>query len=134
MYGFYAKDHDKMRQKLSTPGYSGAADPFLCYYQKYKNLEKELEGQDTGYSPSTAYLSKVSSMKMIPSPLGLMVKKKQPEGTIHAKNLKMGGKYAEALSSSMKLLSNTQVLEMPGNRLGVRGGAAILGSLADRVR
>ena len=48
--------------------------------------------------------------------------------------MKIGNNYAVALSSSMKHLSNTLVIDMPGNRLGPKGGAAILGSLSDRVR
>ena len=48
--------------------------------------------------------------------------------------MKMGKNYAVALSSSMKYLSNTQVVELPGNRFGQKGGEAILGSLVDRVR
>jgi hypothetical protein len=35
-------------------------------------MEKELEQEQEGYSASTAYLSKVRSLKMIPSPLGLI--------------------------------------------------------------
>lgn len=46
----------------------------------------------------------------------------------------MGSNYAEALSSSMKYMTNTQVVDLPGNRFGKRGGEAILGSLVDRVR
>jgi Leucine-rich repeat (LRR) protein len=48
--------------------------------------------------------------------------------------MKMGNNYALALSSSMKHLTNTQVLELPGNRLGKKGGVAIIGSLSDRIR
>ncbi len=48
--------------------------------------------------------------------------------------MKMGNSYAIALSSSMKHLSNTQVIELPGNRLGKKGGELILANLADRVR
>jgi hypothetical protein len=48
--------------------------------------------------------------------------------------MKMGGNYALALSSSMKYMSNTQVVDLPGNRFGKKGGEAILGSLVDRVR
>lgn len=48
--------------------------------------------------------------------------------------MKMGGVYAQALSSSMKHLSNTQVVDLPGNRFGRKGGEAILSSLVDRVR
>jgi hypothetical protein len=46
----------------------------------------------------------------------------------------MGKNFALALSSSMKYMSNTQVVELPGNRFGKKGGEAILGSLVDRVR
>lgn len=46
----------------------------------------------------------------------------------------MGKNYALALSSSMKYMSNTQVINLPGNRLGKKGGDAILSSLVDRVR
>ena len=46
----------------------------------------------------------------------------------------MGNNYAVALSSSMKHLSNTQVIDLPGNRFGKKGGEAILSSLVDRVR
>jgi hypothetical protein len=46
----------------------------------------------------------------------------------------MGKNYAVALSSSMKYMSNTQVVELPGNRFGKKGGEAILSSLVDRVR
>ena len=48
--------------------------------------------------------------------------------------MKMGNSYALALSSSMKHLSNTQVIELPGNRLGKKGGEFILANMADRVR
>ncbi len=34
----------------------------------------------------------------------------------------------------MKLLENTNSIELPGNRLGKKGGAAILDSLSDKVR
>lgn len=70
---------------------------------------------------------------MLPSPLGL-IKREGAEGQIKANNLKIGNNYAVALSSSMKHLSNTLVIDMPGNRLGAKGGGAILGSLSDRVR
>lgn len=75
-------------------------------------------------------------MKLLPSPLGLMQKgdKAKENNTIKANNLKMGKNYALALSSSMKYMSNTQVVELPGNRFGKKGGEAILGSLVDRVR
>jgi hypothetical protein len=74
-------------------------------------------------------------MKLLPSPLGLMQPKhKAKENTIKADNLKMGNNYAMALSNSMKHMSNTQVVELPGNRFGKKGGEAILGSLVDRVR
>lgn len=34
----------------------------------------------------------------------------------------------------MRHMSNTQVVDLQGNRFGKRGGEAILGSLVDRVR
>lgn len=46
----------------------------------------------------------------------------------------MGNTYALALSNSMKHLSNTQVIDLPGNRFGKKGGEAILSSLVDRVK
>lgn len=64
----------------------------------------ELDPQ--GYSASTAYLSKIRSLRVLPSPLGLM-QHKGKEGTIKANNMKMGNAYALALSNSMKHLSNT---------------------------
>jgi len=54
---------------------------------------------------------------MLPSPLGL-IKWEGTDGQIKANNLKIGNNYAVALSSSMKHLSNTIVVDMPGNRLG----------------
>jgi hypothetical protein len=48
--------------------------------------------------------------------------------------MKMGSNYAQALSSSMKYMSNTQVVDLPGNRFGRRGGEVIISSLVDRVR
>lgn len=46
----------------------------------------------------------------------------------------MGNTYALALSSSMKHLSNTQTVDLQGNRLGKKGGELILSSLVDRVK
>lgn len=60
-------------------------------------MNKELEFGENGYSASTAYLTQVQSLKVLPSPLGLM----QHKGKVHtiaAKNLKMGSNYASALS------------------------------------
>jgi hypothetical protein len=48
--------------------------------------------------------------------------------------MKIGKTYALALSNSMKHLQNTKVVDLPGNRLGKKGGAAILESLVDKVR
>lgn len=72
-------------------------------------------------------------MKVLPPPLGL-IHHRNNENSIKARNLKLGKNYGAALSSSMKFLSNTQVIELPGNRLGDKGSAAILDSLVDRVR
>jgi hypothetical protein len=106
MYRFYSKDTDRVDNRLTTPGYN-TPESLNVYYNKYKNLEKELQhGGEEGYSASTAYLSKVKSFKMIPSPLGL-IHYKGTETCIKANNLKMGENYAQALSSSMKHLSNT---------------------------
>lgn len=55
MYRFYSKDTGKMK-RLKTPGYIGI-EPILCFYKKYKNLEKEKEFSTDGYSASTAYLT-----------------------------------------------------------------------------
>jgi hypothetical protein len=35
-------------------------------------MEKELEEEKNGYSASTAYLSKIKSLRVLPSPLGLI--------------------------------------------------------------
>ena len=69
LFHFYCKDKDHLRKK--TPGYFGL-ESRAFYYGKYKNLGKELEEQSQGYSPTTAYLSKVKSYQVLPSPLGLM--------------------------------------------------------------
>ena len=134
MYRFYAKDTDK-RRNITTPGYVGVQSTGV-YYNKYKQMEKELEEQKEGYSAATAYLAKVRSLKMVPSPLGLINMKEtltacrsnsealnsnmknNMRETIRANNLQMGDGYAMALSSSMKHLSNTQIVYLPGNRLG----------------
>jgi len=107
MFRFYSKDTDKMK-RTQTPGYIGI-EPVQTYYRKYKNLDKEMELDPEGYSASTAYLSKIKSLKVLPSPLGLMqvYPKKSKEAAIKASNMKMGNTYALALSSSMKYLSNT---------------------------
>lgn len=78
-------------------------------------------------------MQKIRSLKVLPSPLGL-IHHQNNEGTIKGINLKMGHNYAIALSSSMKYFSNTQVIDLPGNRLGDKGASAILGNLVDRVR
>lgn len=70
MFRFYSKDTDKMK-RTQTPGYIGI-EPVQTYYRKYKNLDKEMELDPEGYSASTAYLSKIKSLKVLPSPLGLM--------------------------------------------------------------
>ena len=57
MYRFYSKDIEKIK-RLTTPGYIGD-QAVEVYYKKYKNMEKELEDNNEGYSASTAYLSKV---------------------------------------------------------------------------
>ena len=135
MYRFYSKDTEKLKRQ-PTPGYQGA-DSVCLYYQKFKRLDKELETDDNGYSASTAYLSKVRSLKMLPSPLGLIHNKDMSgnlKEQIQVDNLKLGTNYGLALSSSMKHLASTQVLYMPGNRLGQKGGGAILGSLSERMR
>ena len=94
-----------------------------------------MESDPNGYSASTAYLSTIKSLNVLPSTLGLISPKhKAQEGTIRASNMKMGSTLALALSSSMKHLSNTQVVDLPGNRFGKKGGEAILSSLVDRVR
>ena len=113
MYRFYSKDTGKLK-RITTPGYIGI-ESMQCFYKKYKNLNKEVEFGENGYSASTAYLTSVHSMKVLPSPLGLM-QHKGKEHTITAKNLKMGSTYASALSSSMKYLTNTRAVELPGNR------------------
>ena len=64
----------------------------------------------------------------------MSLKSTENKETVRADNQQMGEKYALALSQSMKHLQGTQVVDLPGNRLGKRGGAAILGSLAERVR
>lgn len=67
-----------------------------------------MEKDPQGYSASTAYLSKIKTLKVIPSPIGLISPEhKGKEGVIRANNMKMGNTYALALSSSMKHLSNT---------------------------
>ena len=109
------------------------ADSFKVYYQKYNRMDKELEGANDGYSPATAYLSKIKSLKLLPSPLGL-IHHTNNHITVRAPNKQLGKHYALALSSSMKYLSNTQVVQLPGNRLGDSGSAAIISSLVERVR
>ena len=104
MFGFYAKDTTKMKRQI-TPGYAGV-DSFRVYYNKYKNIDKELEMEREGYSATTAYLSKINSMKVLPPPLGL-IHHRNNENAIKANNLKLGKHYGEALSSSMKFLANT---------------------------
>lgn len=73
-----------------------------------------MELDPEGYSASTAYLSKIKSLKVLPSPLGLMQSypNKSKESAIKASNMKMGNTYALALSSSMKHLSNTQTVDL----------------------
>ena len=48
--------------------------------------------------------------------------------------MKLGKTYALAISNSMKHLQNLKVVDLPGNRFGEEGGAAILSSLADNVK
>jgi len=48
--------------------------------------------------------------------------------------LNLGRNYAVALSKSMRNLPNTRSLELPGNRLGHKGGEAIFSSLGEKVR
>ena len=105
MFRFYAKDTDKLK-RLKTPGYVGL-DPILCFYKKYKNLEKEKEFGDEGYSATTAYLSQVHSLKVLPSPMLGLMQHRGNDNAIRAKNLKLGNSYALAISNSMKHLSNT---------------------------
>ena len=108
-------------------------EAFQTYYSKYKKLYKELEHGPQGYSASTAYLTHCNSFQMLPSPVGL-VQRVGPTNTLKAKNMKMGTNYALALSKSMKHLNGTTSIELPGNRLGKVGGAAILDSLSEQVR
>jgi hypothetical protein len=105
MYRFYSKDNSKLK-RLKTPGYVGL-DSYTAFYKKYNNADKELElGNGKGYSPSTAYLNKVMSLKIIPSTMGLLQHKGE-HNVIRADNMKIGKNYALALSSSMKFLVNT---------------------------
>ena len=46
----------------------------------------------------------------------------------------MGTDYALALSRSMKHLRDTTTIEVPGNRLGKVGGAAIIDSLPENIQ
>ena len=48
--------------------------------------------------------------------------------------MKFGEGYALAISNSMKYLNNTQIIDLPGNRMGDKGSAAILSNLVERVR
>lgn len=72
MFRFYSKDTEKLK-RLQTPGYVGL-DSYLSFYKKYKNVDKQMElGDSSGYSPSTAYLSSIQSLKVIPQTLGLLL-------------------------------------------------------------
>jgi len=55
MFKFYEKDTRKLK-RLVTPGYVGL-ESIQCFYKKYKNLTKEREFGEKGYSASTAYLA-----------------------------------------------------------------------------
>lgn len=64
-------DDGKMRKP--TPGYIGP-ESMREFYKKFKQLDRELEENSEGYSASTAYLSKVNALKLLPSPIGLIHK------------------------------------------------------------
>lgn len=69
-------------------------------------------------------------MKLLPTRAGFMSLNGK-EGEINANNLKLGKNYAVAIAKSMRHMVNTQSVIMPGNRLGRKGGEAILSSLVD---
>lgn len=131
MFAFYAKDTKKLRREI-TPGYQGV-DSFRVYYRKFKNIDKELEEEKEGYSATTAYLSKIRSLKVLPPPLGL-IHHSNNSNLVSAKNMKLGKSYGLALSNSLKFLQNTQVIELPGNRLGDKCAAGIMDSLVDWIK
>lgn len=96
------------RKRKSTPGYIGVESK-QYYYEKYKNFDRESEAEKeatpnkVSTSATSAYLSEIKNLKLIPSPSGL-ISSKGIEGELNAKNLKLGKNYAVAISKSMRLL------------------------------
>jgi len=56
------------------------------------------------------------------------------KNAISARFKKLGKSYGLALSSSLKHLSSTKTIDLPGNSLGQKGGGAILSSLTPSVK
>jgi hypothetical protein len=100
------------------------------FYIKCKEIDKEVQEHPEGSTATMAYLASIKSMRVLPVPLGL-INHKGSDGVVKANNLRMGETYGLAVSKSMKHLPNTHTIEMPGNRLGENGGAAILEKLSD---
>ena len=78
----FSKDTER-EKRLKTPSYVGE-EAYSSYYRKYRRLSREREDSPEGYSATTAYLSKCESMKVVPSPIGI-IKWKGKESEISAK-------------------------------------------------
>ena len=79
----YAKDTERGDKRLTTPSYVGE-EAYSQYYKTYRRFSREREDSPDGYSATTAYLSKCESMKVVPSPIGI-IKWKGKESEISAK-------------------------------------------------
>lgn len=90
------------RKRKSTPGYIGV-ESIQYFYEKYRNFErdKQHQSEEDSKSATSAYLTEISNMKLLPTPSGL-ISSKGIEGELNARNLKLGKHYALAISKSMR--------------------------------
>jgi len=78
------------------------------YYDKYKQIERNVEKSKDKRQAPIAYLKKIDEFHLFPSPMGL-VSNKGDDTSLNIHAFKIGEKYAEALSEGLKYSQATKV-------------------------
>jgi hypothetical protein len=134
---FVFKENSKSSMSNQTEfGKTKYADKgsFLKFFNKFhKNDEFSRKGNLVNKTPSFNFIESVKLQKIVPNPVGI-VKRDGDEDKINLNHYRIGDKYVQSLSHSMKLSDHISEINLSNNRLTNSSVIPLLQTIKDNSK